>query len=546
MKQLIRWTLAMALTTCVAPFVPNACAQLFPGMSDVRSALTIKSDGTCLFTSEMSESRAAAEQQVRLMERYKNASEDSGEGDAGQRLDAKKAFEPKPLSDDELARQVRDMMENGFNAGAEDADTKTSVAVNKETVRIETTRTFASLEELLSEGGPGLWGANFSFENIRFEPATNNLLKVTLTPPSEIQRFRKSLRSRWKLSGTTNELKLVFPGKVVSSGFPQTEANTTWITIDPRKDETLDAAMKLYEGPTVIIAEAGGLALNQALDSRTLERRRGNRAEPGDELPIQDASPGFVAEAQSLTTTALKVFPGGGAYFKQIGRYSLGETGTVVSATLFAPKGRTLKSVSHVRVLKAVDDKGRSIPAKAGDEEAPANDFSGGDSEDPNSRQIQLHLQLPLPDAQAITEITAEAIAVTAGKWREMTLTNIQESATNELDLSNVLPGSKMVITKFTSRHNQFTIQARIEGPPAVKLLDIQAKTLGTDRFSSSLSERDFREKGKATTRAIFIQAYGFGGEESSVAAPLALRVRFPEDLRRERVNFKLNGLDLL
>jgi len=42
--------------------------------------------------------------------------------------------------------------------------------------------------------------------------------------------------------------------------------------------------------------------------------------------------------------------------------FGLGSTGAVVSAKLFPPKGREIKSVSGLRVTAAKDDKGRSIP----------------------------------------------------------------------------------------------------------------------------------------------------------------------------------------
>jgi hypothetical protein len=217
-----------------------------------------------------------------------------------------------------------------------------------------------------------------------------------------------------------------------------------------------------------------------------------------------------------------------------------------VNVKLFAPRGRTLQSASNVRVLKAVDDKGRAVAAESADDESGTTYAVSSGSPDASSTQIQLRLQLPQPDAQAIDELAAEAVVVTAGAWKEMTLTNLQQNATNEFDLAGVLSGAKLVITKNTSKNRQVNIQARIKGPHTVRRLDIQAKIPGTDNFNSYLSERNFSAKGNESTRTVSIQGYGFSDEGNSAEGSIILIVRYPEDLRRERVNFKLKGLDLM
>jgi hypothetical protein len=331
-------------------------------------------------------------------------------------------------------------------------------------VLITTTRSFASVEELLKDGY-AIWNqSGVEFENVRFENDTNGLLRVTLTPRNGMERYLKTFRSEWKLSGAKMELKLVFPGKVVSSGFPEMHTNATWLTVDAKQDASLDAVAKLYAAPTVITAEPGGLKLDQPLELKNLRRFSRTRGEVGDDLPVTDAGPGFVAEAQSITTTTLRVFPGGEDYFKENGGFSGSQTGAVVNAKLFAPRGRTLLSAGDVHVLSAVDDKARSIAATEEDDEGVQSEVYSSGSQDSDSMQIRLHLQLPQPDAQAIDQLSAEAVAVTAGTWQEKTLTNLQENSTNELDLSGVLPGAKMVVTKLSFKNSQFNLQARLQG----------------------------------------------------------------------------------
>ena len=156
---------------------------------------------------------------------------------------------------------------------------------------------------------------------------------------------------------------------------------------------------------------------------------------------------------------------------------------------------------------------------------------------------IQLRLQLPQPDAQAIDTISAEAVATTAGIWKEMTLTNLQNNVTNELDLTAVLPGAKMVITKLTAKSSQFNLQASLTGPRTVQRLEVRAKMPGNDNFNSSSSERNSKTKGAETTRTIYVNGYG---ADDGASQAVVLVVRYPEDLRRERVKIELKGLDLL
>jgi hypothetical protein len=534
MKRFIRWTLALALFVAAA-WNTNSFAQMFGETWDQTVVLAIQSDGTCRATNVTTAPRATMEQQIRMMERYQNMADADTQPAPG----ATEA-QTKPFTDAELIQKVKAMREDS-NERAAGSDEKLSVTVTNDTVRTEITTSFSSIEELLKDR-TAFGEQMVQFENTRFEQDTNGHLRVTFTPQAGMQRYFKTMRSATKLTGVRSVFQLILPGKVLASGFPEIQDRTTGFTMDAKKDESLDAVMKLYEGPIVITAEAGALKLPQPLESKTLQRANRGHGEIGDDLALTDAGPGFAAEAQMITTKTIRVFPEGREYFKQGGQYFAQQTGTVVSARIFAPKGRTLQSVSDVRVLKATDDKGRGVAPVEEDESYSS--YSGG-SPQGNSTSVQLHLQLPLADAQAINEIAAEAIAVTAGAWKQMTLTNLQENATNEIDLAEVLPGAKLTITKFTSKDRQTTIQAQVKGPATVRRLDFQAKVPGVQQMNSSFNERRFVTKEGISTRTIYIQAYTYSENGEANESPV-LVVRFPEDLRRESVKFKLTGLDLL
>ena len=517
--------------------------------ADQRTSLMIDSSGSCIVRSQTTQPRTTAEQQLRLWERYQqHANPDADEGDA-----LPKPTEPdkerKPLTDEELAKKLREQSENqgwltqyGGEAKVESIDIKSN------TVSTVVTVSYPGVEEFLRTPWVLAHQSGINFESLRFEKDTNSNLRVTLTPHSGNARWAKMLRQNLKQSGVNGELRFIFPGKVLSSGLPNTASNATWIAFDAKKEETLEPAMKLFDGPTVITAELGGLKLDAPLDSKVLQRnpRRGG-SEP--ELPITDAGPGFTAEALSVTVTTVHYFPEGAKYRKETtSALSYQPTGAVVQAKLYAPKGRTLQSVSGLRVLKAVDDKGRPLADGAQAEESfESMVYSGRGQGAGNSTQIQLRLPLPPSDAQSIEQLDAEAIAFTAGNWKELTIPKVSAATTNEIDLSSVLPDAKMVLRKFKRNKQQTTFEGEIKGPSSIRQIEMTTRVGDSDQRSmANASELGFTTKDKISTRKFQVQSYSYSedGEEAD-AGPLSVVVRFPEDQKRERVKFTLKGLDL-
>ncbi len=509
-----------------------------------RTTVTLKADGSCVIRSESVEPRFRAEQQVRSWEKMKQANHADEDGDDPPTPPEEK--EIKPYTDADLVKKLRESLEERNEQAVGAAETKLeSVDATSNSVRTVTSLSFSSLEAML--GNPYLvWGhSGLSFESLRFEMDAGSHLRVTLTPPPDAARWTKNLRAMWRMNGFAGELRFVFPGKVLTSGLPGTAGDATWVSLDARKEETLDAAFKLYDGPTVITAEPAELKLDTPLDSKVLGRQAGRG---GPELPLTDAGPGFVAEPLRVTVTTLHYFSEDQKHLKEA-RSAFGNqaTGVVVHAKFFSPKGRTLQSVSGVRVLKAVDDKGRPITVpKAGAEASESMSYSAGDRGQMSSTQIQLHLPLPAADAQSIEQLDAEAIAVTVGSWKTMTVTNVTGQGTNGVDLAGVLPGAMLRITKVTSKNRWTILQAQIKGPPAIRQLDVQVKTGDRQNSNSSLPERSFKTKGAESTRSFTLRTPGFDANGGELQGTVSIVVRHPVDQKRERVKFTLKGMDLL
>jgi hypothetical protein len=361
---------------------------------------------------------------------------------------------------------------------------------------------------------------------------------------------------------------LILPGKILTSDFPETKDNATGYNLDVKSDESLDAYIKLQSKPVVVTAELGGLVIDKPLDSKTLRRTNRHPADVKDsDIPITDAGPGFIAEAASVTSMTTYYFPGGEEYLKKSDRsFGYQQPGVTISAKLFAPKGREIESLSNVKIIKALDDKNREVekfkniqitepedgedamPDDQPDDEESSATYEGGRADKPGAIDFDLRLSLPKPDAESIAELSGEAVVKTSGSFKEMVLKDLKQGATNEVDISQLIPGAKMIVTKFVVKKNSFSLNAQITGPAAeVPKLKVTFKTDSKEHsnFNSNSSERSSKKTGDAVTRKISVNGYSFS-EDNAGEPEVSVLVRFPQDQKRERVHFKLTGLDLL
>ena len=554
---------ALSLVVLAAALAGNpANAQMyrsfeFGGENDTHTTLVIKSDGSCTLTNENVESRKMVESQVRSWERYAAMSDgiDSGDDDNATPPPAEKAG-TKPLTDGELKSKIEEMYDKQSDLNGEAAPKIGTVEISTNTVRVVASRAFSSLKDLLSQN-PYTWGPSVLMaENARFEIDTNHNLRISFTGSPASARYAKSMGRAWKSAKMKFDWKLVLPGKILSSDLPGSQDSTTWINLDSDKTNTMAAALRLIGSNVVIIAEAGGITIDEPLESKKLARSAMGRNTAKSDLPITDAAGGYAAEPVGITISTVHNFPEGEKYLKdrpEAMMYGMGSSGVVVSAKLFPPKGRVIKSVSDLRVKMAKDDKGRPITAPGEGEEGGSEEnyteivsYNSGDTDKNPSARIELRVGLPAPDAKTIDELDAEAVALTIGSWKEMTLTNVQADAKNEIDLSEVLPGAKLIIKKIAGRSPQRIIQASLVGPAAVGQLEVKIKMNGQQGSQSNMSGRQSKTSKGVTTRNFTIQSFEFNPSGETSSGPLTLIVRSPQDMKRERLQFKLTALDLL
>ncbi len=550
----MRISMCLIVAALLHGLAGSANAQFLAGMSvgdnDSHVTLTIKADGTCALTNETVQPRKPLEMQITMWERYSQVQDTIDDEHPAAMPPPSK---PKSFTDEELTAKVREMYEQQRSYGPIEALTVQKVDLSSNSVRLVTGRMFGSLKELLSET-PYTWGPHFlMFENARLEIDTNRNLRLTFSSSERGGRFDRSIARSWKSSKMKGEWKLVLPGKILSSGLPLTQDNTTGIAVDGEKPESVDAVLQLVGKPLVITAEPAGLKIDEPLDSKMLVRAAWAQRKTQPDLPITDAGPGFAAESVSLTLSTVHYFPEGEKLLKnrpEAYLWGMGTTGTVVSAKLFPPKGREIRSVSAIRVTSAKDDKGRAVTCASTNEDEESGytevqSFGGSDESGKGATQIELRLGLPAGDAKSIDELQAEAVALTIGSWKEMVLTNVQADTNRLIDLGEVLPGATLKVKKIGSGANK-RVEATLEGPPGVNQLDLRIK-FNTRQSQSHMMEQQSKTAGGKVTRQVMVQGFESDmiGQEPK-KNPITLLVRYPQDVKRERVRFKLSALDLL
>jgi hypothetical protein len=501
------------------------------GSTNESSELVIHSNGAAEYRSRSIAPRSAIERHLRTWARYSDDNETSASITNSSSTNATSA---------EVASRLRPFLIKAAENQSQ-VEPVIQIGVSNDAVHVEQVQKFESVESLLRNGAMLWYSAGLMLGSVVFETDTNQQVRITLVPERHAESYARRVRPQWKAARLHLKFRLTLPGRIISSGLPETDGRSTGLVIDSSRDESLDALMALQATPISIVAEPGGLQLVAKLDSKKL-RRAIPSAGNSEGLPVTEAGPGFSAESLSLTLTTHYRFPGTEKYFKSE-EFDERGAGAVLNAKLSAPRERFILSLENARVIRAVDDKGRELSVPEKDEESSVSI----EAEPGPTADVVLRTELPPNDASAIDELTGEVIAMTGGGWKTMTVTNISESSTNvTIDLDEVLPGARFTMKKWNSRSRQLSFEAELTGPAEVAQLILKFEAPDGERFSSHAYNRSVNTKAGVTTRRVTVQAYMSSFEEGDSAARPPLVIRLPQEVRRERVEFKLEGLDLL
>ena len=507
--------------------------------AEINTTITIQSNGVCWVRTETLTPRADARRFVGMMELSERMGRLQNAAGAPQPLQSRAA------TDEAFSARYRKVMEGMWTRLASDTRPVIErVEAGKDQVRLVWTNGFVSLAALVTEGRDLMELGGLSFERMRFEKDGSGHLQVTICNHPQDKRRSQRVVQAWKRMKVKSERRLVFPGKVLSSSLPSTDGTATWLALDWENEETLKAGQKVESmAEVVVVAELGGLRLDQPVESPRQRRGSSRQRWERSDLPVTDAGPGFSATAQSLELTTVRRFPGAPEEPPEQFRPRQKEPGLTVRAQVFPPKGKWIKEVGYPVVVNAVDDQGRVLKARnSGENEQEIQSRYSVSRSQP--APVELALELPASNARRLVELSAQVVLSTVGKWRSLSFANIRAGFTTNADLSALLPGAWLAVTNVTVLKGQITILATLSGPLGVRDIEFTDSQPAAGKIPLQALDQQTRTKDKTTTRHVRISGLGFPRSGQPLAAVLILRI--PEDLRRERVQFKLTGLDLM
>jgi len=514
------------------------------GCVEQEVTLTIGADGTCVARTDATLSRALVEKHILEM-RARDVDEEEEA--------APRPSEGQALSDQELVAGVKEAFARNAFPGA--TVKLEPVEVKKDKVRAVLTVTYPTVKDMVTHMASP-W-RDFGLYRTVVDADAKGKLRLTYSRPASIRPARAERLEALAAMGFKATYRFVLPGKVLESSLPNAQDRATWIAVDGGKQESVEAFRKVIESPVVITSEMGGLAPGDVpLDSTELAEALRRPAErPEAQTPAADAGPGFVAEAITVTTTTHVYFPEGKKLLdREQQRFARQAPGVVVRAKLHAPRGRQFLAIEGVRVLKATDDKGRAVALATGQGDPGASAYLSGGDGGSASVSFDIRFQLPEADAQAIEQIACETTGTTFGEWKRTSVGPLKPDPNQEIDLSQVLAGTRMTVTRIEARKRspgaesgsrQGEIDLKITGPPEVRQLAFGLRVLGTTNANCYPSSEESRTEGRVTTRTVKLTfyVYAVGGEPERV--DMFLDVRYPDAARRERATFVLKGLDL-
>jgi hypothetical protein len=272
----------------------------------------------------------------------------------------------------------------------------------------------------------------------------------------------------------------------------------------------------------------------------------------GHWLPVTGAEAEYLAEARSVETTQVIYFPEGQ---KLPGKaedldYMDEEENVVVSARLYAPKGHHFLVVEKIENITAIDDQAREVAVLHEDQPSAVSHFSRGDFSENDSTQVDfaVYLKLPESDAEAIEEVTGEAVVVTCGTWKEFHIDKIQKEPEKEHDLSEVSPGATMIIKEVEQRSDdRGSLKLQLKGTKEIRYLEFKVEKPGVPEIKTHKNFDNFSARENQSVRDIGIGYYfyssGYKGQRPT--SDISLVLRYPDGLKRELVEFTLEAIDL-
>ncbi|GEM_PF-5769194 len=440
------------------------------------------------------------------------------------------------------------------------------IEVQAHVVRIVVTLTFSDLKTFV-EYYPRTYGNSLP-PHMRIETDEKAKLKITLKGHENAetremisqyldeQAIDEGFALSWTLTG---------PGKILSATTGSFKDKTVSVSLEASKKETVEAYRKFLSEGTTIVMEPGKLKMEGLpLDSGELAERVEETPTGLEGIPVVDAQEGFRVQCRLANIRLTHFFEQAARFREQLAEelsMDIRGNACVLQAQVYAPRNRRILGLEESKVKRAVDDKGRIVKPFQKTDGAGDGDFepfygrssyySSSGEDDESSKPFEIRLALPEPTAEAIEELEGEIIVTTYSEWKQHLLTDPKAAAT-PIDLSKMHPGTTLVIKDVKTRtmgsgeDAQKIIRLTLEltGPPTIRQVTFSSVPAGPAKndywYDHTYVERDnVKQEKDKTVRKVVVQSTAEGD------AGVWIAIRCPDQMKRERLKFKLEAIDL-
>lgn len=544
------------------------CAQVRAAASDLpkKQAITvsIRADGSCVVRDARVEARESAESDALYREsRYQTDDERPNSGHGAQ---SSGPGASTSLSDAELERLLRRTLRPHFVLAEDPRFRVEALQVGADTVEYVTVEEYGSIQEWLVRGWVASCEEWSGLRHVQIGEDSRGRLRMSFLRGAEpetkggkekareLREWRRFIESE----GLHRSLRFELPGRVLRSDLPNKRGNATWIDLDPDRPASIDAAGRLVVGPVTILAESGGLRIEEPIDSWRLGEYGDYALGPLMDLPVVGYATGYSVRAESIALFSYKRFAASEPYYENSSHaiwYGSEVWGLSIDVGITPPRGRVIRRV-ELPVLKITrDDRGRVLRAEP---HADSNDvvdsfgayepaFFPGYTENSQTEQFELATVLPHPDARRIQRLEGEVVVMSVAGWRGVLFHDVRVGGEQNVDLSTLLPGARLTVLAAGRRSHSEFIDVLLEGPASIiGSLEVGFKREGAQHGVNQARLEPARKIGDTWKRRLLVKC--FGGDrtaEEESTLPLIVGVRLPLDPRRERLQFKLPPMDL-
>jgi hypothetical protein len=512
------------------------------GCLEEQVAVTIAPSGACSVRKIYIFERSQAEEELEMMDIV----EDTGDTET----ENKKSAEENTSAEEILKKRIRKFFEMHQDREDRQVPTKIeAIRISEEKITLHTIAHYESITEFIH------WAQlvqETGYTHLRMEAQAPDKMALVLYREDErLLPYIKSVYEGLVRMQQTAKITWNLPGEIISSPLPYKKGNSTWLELgvgDSAEDSAghSDAVVRrmMEQDRLTITFKPNGLPLEAPVD--TADRKEVDPAVDGpkplgSDLPIVKAGPGYWAEPVNLRTTQVVSFQSetNGSLIQTSPVPTPQKEEAVIQMRLFAPMTRHLTrhfiAVEPLNITNVVDDQQRKLTIDHIELQ--------GDPEGGNMFLAEAHLGLPEYDATAIAQIQGNVIAVTCAGWTEKRIRIPLTPDDRKFPLAPVLDASTLMFKAHTVNSEQHSITVVLTGRRELGNLSFSLQTPEGENASQGVMQDEISKDQEQWIRTSTI-IYSF--YRGSGKGPVDLVLKYPRDLKKEKISFSLTDIDLM